>query len=301
MHIRKIDLNLLAIFDTIMAEKSVSQAAERLGLTQSAVSQALKRLRHLVGDELFVRTGRGVTPTPRATEIAAPIREALDKVHRALAETSDFDPRRTDRIFTLTMIPGYEAMVLPRCLSWLATNAPGIGLKVESSAGADLAEDLKQGRLDTAMSFEEYPGPHFRNELLFEDEIVVLARRDHPLVGKKMTRQQYSNLDHVVLQVPMATGTMVTEQLQRIGLKRRVLHEVPTLTSIPDVVAATDLIATLPLRTSRRFIDQLDLQALAPPIPLAPAKIYQVWHARLDGDPAHRWLHRSIRDVCQKL
>ncbi len=301
MHIRQIDLNLLAVFDAIMAEKSVSRAADRLGLTQPAASQALKRLRDLVGDELFVRTARGVTPTPRAREIANPIREALDKVREALGETGSFDCSQSERMFSVTMIAGYEAIILPRYLSWLGANAPHVKLKVESSIGTDLADDMEEGRIDIAMGDEEYTGAQFRNELLFEDPFVVIARRDHPKIGEQITLEQYLALNHVALQVPMVTGTVVGTELRRKGVHRKIVHEVPVLTSIPAVVAATDMLATLPRRTSHAIVDTQALRILSPPVPLTPLKVFQVWHARSDGDPGHRWLRGSFREVCQRI
>ena len=301
MHIRQINLNLLTVFDAIMGEKHVGRAATRLGLTQSATSQSLKRLRTLTGDKLFVRTGRGVSPTPLAIEMAEPIRNALDLVESAFSEHRDFDFRQSDRVFSISMPAGYEAVALPRFTNWLATVSPDVRLIVTSAIGSEVFDDLKEGRVDLAMSLATDAGPSFQSELLFNDDLVVLARRDHPIVKDRITIEQYLTLGHVVLQVPIPHGLVITGELKRKGLIRRVMHEVPSLTSIPGVVASTDLIATQPLRIARAYADHLNLRILPPPTEVPPVEVYQIWHSRSENDAAHQWLRRSFRDICRQI
>ena len=301
VNLRNIDLNLLTIFDAIMAERSMTRAAARLAMTQPALSNALGRLRRTLDDPLFTRTSTGMTPTPRASSMAGPVREALDLVQRSLREPSEFDFRSAERRFTLAMSDYAEAVLMPRFVDWMARAAPGISLEIRPGAATDFVESLREGEVDLAADYVAWQRRGFRREHLFDESFLSLVREDHPEVGDRLNLKQFLGLSHVVLTPRPDRVPLLEALLRERGLTRKAALRVPHLLSMPLVVSQSDFVCTLPARMAREFADQFRLKTLQTPIKLAPLRVFQIWHSRMDNDPAHRWLRRSLLDLCRRL
>src|SRR5260221_3187541 len=189
IHFASLDLNLLRIFDALMEERSVTRVGARLSLTQSAISHALNRLRHMLGDELFMRTTDGMQPTARAAEIGPRLRQALRQMERALAPVA-FEPASTDRCFTIGATDYFSALLLPELVAELRTQAPYAELRIRPLDDVDIVEQLDTGRLDLAIgAFRRIPD-RFAHEILYRDDMVWLMRADHPAAGLPLTLEQ---------------------------------------------------------------------------------------------------------------
>lgn len=288
-------LTLLPVFDAILAEGNLSRAADRLGVTQSAVSQALARLRRLTNDELFESTGHGVRPTPRALDMADHVRAALDHAGMAMA-AKQFDLSTLERTFVLDIGAGFDALVLPSLLAELSRSAPGVRLLVSSARGGDILSELKYGQTEIAFDFQPSHGEGVRCELLGSDVAVVLARPGHPRLQHGLTRELYLQLGHVALVWARSdTASGVALELKRLGLEPQVAVSVPTLMSLGAVAASTDLIATTSGVAGRMLAEHYRLRVHAIPFSFRPLQLYLLWHARLDGDAPHRWLRNTIK------
>jgi DNA-binding transcriptional LysR family regulator len=297
MNLYNFDLNLLVAFDALLEERSVTDAAERLGLSQPAMSNALARLRRVVGDPLFVRTSEGMAPTPRAQEIAEPIRQALNHIQQALQQQRAFIPAAAERTFTIATTDYAELVLLPRLMEKLATDAPGVNLTVVAVGSEVPMAELESGRIDAALGrFREVPaGVHAQT--LFRERLVCVVRTEHPDVGKQLTLKQLTTLPHVLVSTQGASPGVVDEVLARQGLRRRVVLWAPHFLIIPIVVAQTNLIATLPERVARFFAQFLPLRILAVPIRLSPYPVLQLWHERTHHDPAQQWLRGLLAEL----
>jgi DNA-binding transcriptional LysR family regulator len=300
VHIGALDLNLLAALDALLEERNVTRAAERLGVTQSAMSHSLARLRALTGDALLVRAGAAMVPTPRAAELAPPIRRALDEIARALAPPAAFDPRTASRKFVLASSDYLELVLLPRLVARLEREAPGIDLR-SRRIGDDVVGDLASGAIDVAImpmpERDQRPGVFARR--LFDEKFVCVVRRGHPLAKKKMTLARYAATPHALI-APRGTelGT-VDEALARLGMKRRVAVMVPHFLIAPHVVASSDLVLTLAARVADVLAKPLKLAVLAPPreLELPGFTMSAMWHERAQNDPGQKWMRALLADV----
>lgn len=290
-------LTLIPVFDAILSEGSLSRAAERLGVTQSAVSQALARLRRLANDELFVNTGRGVRPTPRALEMAQHVYAALAQVNEAFTP-KEVDLATLERTFVLDIGAGFDALVLPRLLPELLRTAPKARLLVSNARGGDLTKELKYGETELAFDFQASDADGIRCELLGTGDAVVLARRDHPALTQGITEELYFTLPHVSLVWARSLAVSgVALVLERMGRSPTVTVHVPTVTAMGAVVGSTDLIATTSYYVGNVLAQQLGLVTHPMPFAFPLLSLYLMWHERYDEDPAHRWL----RETMQKL
>jgi DNA-binding transcriptional LysR family regulator len=302
VHITGLDLNLLVALDALLAERNVTRAAGRIGITQSAMSHALSRLRELTGDALLVRTRKGMVPTPRAEALGPPIRRALDEVTRALAPPPAFAPRTAKRRFVVGTSDYGEFVLLPRLAALLEREAPGIDLRVRAH-GADFVTPLS-GDMDLAVAPAGPPEgmPGVRARRLFDDRFVCVVRKGHPLARKRLTMKLFAAASHVLISPREKEGGYVDEALAKHGLSRRVAVMVPHFLIAPHVVAATDYVLTLAERIAARLAEPLGLAALAPPEELALEgfSISALWHERLHDDPAHRFLRDRLAFVSKE-
>ena len=303
MHIRRIDLNLLPVFDAIMAEASLTAAAGRLGMTPSAVSHALSRLRDLTGDELFESNGRGVKPTRHALDIARQIRSGVALLQAALVKTEVFDPASAERTFTIDIAAGGEAVVVPELAAAVRRIAPGVRLFIANDRAALLHGELRFGETELALDYEDQHGDGLASELLYEDEFVVLARQEHPLLQRgAMSLELYESLEHIGLSWTRAQGNSpLTLRLADLGIERNILTLVTTLGSIPEIVERTDLVASLSRRVARKFAKRWPLAVHELPFEMAPIGIFQVWHERHDRDAGHLWLRQAVKAACARM
>ncbi len=295
MELARLDLNLLLVFHHLLREKRVSAVATVLGMSQPAVSSALGRLRASLGDELFLRTQRGMEPTPYALQLATPVAAALDGLQQALQVRASFDPGRSDRNFRLAMTDVGEMYFLPVLIDAMAQQAPGVTFEVVSVTQASLKEDMASGRIDLALGLLPQLQAGFFQQALFRQPYVCLMRAKHPLATTdRLHLEDFARAEHVRV---LAAGTghgRVDEALERHGVYRQVRLTVPHYVALGDVLGHSDLVATVPERFAQRVTGPFALTIRALPVDVQGSAIHQFWHGRLHRDPGHQWLRTQI-------
>ena len=299
MDLARLDLNLLLVFHHLLREKRVSAVATVLGMSQPAVSSALGRLRSSLGDELFLRTQRGMESTPYALQLAEPVATALDGLQQALNVRASFDPATSERSFTLAMTDVGEMYFLPVLMDALAQAAPGVTLNVVAVTSASLKDDMASGRTDLALGLLPQLQAGFFQQALFRQPYVCLMREAHPLAhAEGLTLSDFAAASHVRV---MAAGTghgridaAISETLERQGVQRRIRLTVPNYVALGDVLGHSDLIATVPERFAQRVTSPFALTTRPLPLAVDGSAIHQFWHARLHKDPGHQWLRELV-------
>ena len=293
MDITKLDLNLLVVFHHLLIHKRVSVIAPLLGMSQPAVSSALGRLRAHLGDELFLRTQGGMTPTPYALQLAEPVAMALDGLQQALNVRAAFDPLTSTRSFILAMTDVGEMYFLPVLVDALTWAAPGVTLQVVSVTQASLKDDMASGRIDLAMGLLPQLQAGFFQQALFRQKYICLMRQSHPLAAdNKLTLDSFTQAEHVRI---VAAGTghgRVDVALENQKLHRQFRLTVPHYVALGDVLSHSDLMATVPERFADRTLEPFGLIKRDLPISVADSAIHQFWHSRLHRDPGHQWVRR---------
>jgi DNA-binding transcriptional LysR family regulator len=291
MNIREADLNLLCILDALLRLRSVSRAAEDLGMSQPAVSFSLNKLRILFKDPLFIRAARGMRPTPRAEELAGPLQEVLDKIKSGLLTPTRFDPATTQRRFTFNMADVGELVFLPALRARLEAAAPGANIKTVSTPPSELEEAMRSGEVDLVVGyFPDLQGAAVYQQRLFSHSFVCIVRKDHPRIGSQLTRNRFLEEGHAVVQQEGKSHELFEQALADQGLARRVVISIPHFLAIPLIIAESDLIVTVPYAVARSFARMADLKMLPPPIQVQRADLKQYWHARFHHDPANQWI-----------
>jgi DNA-binding transcriptional LysR family regulator len=296
MNVQDLDLNLLRVFDAVLREKGVTAAAARLELTQPAVSNALGRLRAVLGDALFVRTPSGMEPTPFARGVAEPVRQALALLDSALAHGPVFEPASATRAFRFYMSDLGQVEFLPPLVERVQRLAPNVRLEAVSFDLEHIADGLGSGALDLAIGFLPALGPPVQRKFLFRDPYVCLMREDHP-AGRGFTRKKFVEASHVLVTYRGGGHRVIEEALERAGVARRIALRVPHFTVVPMVLERTDLILTLPARVGRVYERRGRLKQLPVPISIAPAEVAVHWHERFDPDPGNRWLREQVIEL----
>lgn len=296
MHLRDLDLNLLVIFHQILIDKSVSGAAESLGLTQPAISNALRRLRSTFNDELFVRTSQGMQPTPYATLLADPISQAIDLLHTAINQQDHFDPLRSKKRFYLAMTDIGDMYFLPKLIDTLLRQYPGISVKTLRSH-AELAESLAAGEVDLVIGLHPELQAGFYQRRLFHHRYVCLCRKDHPLSKLPMTRENFCSYAHVKITSASTGHGEIDTIMQHAGLERDIRLEIPHFVAVGHILQNTDLIATVPERFANSCTSPFGLVSLPLPIDLPEIAINLFWHSKYHKDPANKWLRQLIFDL----
>jgi DNA-binding transcriptional LysR family regulator len=294
------NLNLLVAFDALLAERNVTRAAARIGVTQSAVSNALAQLRVLFDDPLFLRGPRGVTPTPRALELAGPIQQGLALFASALAPSA-FDPSRSTRTFILAASDFVQLVLLPPLLRRLAREAPGVRIEVRPWGLHDVPDALARGEVDLMAGFYGKLPPQHEQSFLFEEPYVCIVRKGLPRVGRRLTLKRWLELSHVLVSERGDSPGSVDRALAARGLARRVGARVSHFLHVPALVAGTDLVAAVGRHVAEAFARSHALTVLKPPIPLPAGRVGQVWHRRVESDPGHRWLRRTLEEVAREV
>lgn len=297
MNISALNLNLLPVLDALLAERSVSRAGKRLGLSQPAVSNALSQLRTVLQDSLFVRHAQGMIPTERALALAGPLRAALAALAQGLDPATLFDPRTADRSFTIVTNDFVAFVLLPRLLTRLSREAPGVRLQVRAWQEHRIPPDLERGEADLMLGFYRDLPPAHRQVPLFEDVFVGAVRRGHPLVRKKLTLATYLKLSHVLVSHQPDGRGVVDDALATRGLSRNVALRVSHFLLVPFVITATDYVAALSELVARPFAEAWPLQLFKLPVSLQGATVRMVWHERTEGSAAHVWLRGIIAEI----
>ncbi len=297
MNVADLDLNLLTVFDRVRRDRSITRAAEALGLSQPAVSNALARLRAATGDRLYVRTPGGMVPTAYAERIAPAVAGALEAIHGALATGSSFDPAGSERGFVLTLTDLGEAYFLPPLIARLAGVAPGIRFHTLPAPRERPAEALADGSVDLAIGNLPNLGSGTYRQRLFRERYVCIVRDDHPAIGARMTTRQFERAGHV-LAAPTGTGHATVERvLLEHGGRSSIRVEVQHFLAIPSIVAGSDLVGVVPTRVARQGLLGGLVRIVEPPFAIAPFVVRQCWHARAHADPGHRWLRGLVAEL----
>ena len=299
MNWRAFDLNLLIVFDAVMQERSVTRAGRRIGLSQPAMSHALARLRHMLKDDLFVRTPDGMRPTARAEQIASPLRNALFEMQRAI-EPAIFKPATSDRRFTIA-VNNYAAVVMAAPLAAAVSDAaPSITLDLRPRGTLDIVTQLDRGDLDLVSGGMEPSAERFSAALLVEDAFVVVMRRGHPAGKRKLTAKSFAALAHLDVSSSREDTSFIDLWLDQRGAMRRVALRAPYL-SIAAILGRSDLVVSLSGRMAQNLVRNQPLQIHKAPYSSPKAPMNMVWHRRFDNHPAHRWLRDIVLSVTKRL
>lgn len=294
------DLNLLVVFHQIHQDRKLSLAAQNLGLSQPTVSAALAKLRALMNDELFIRTPRGLLPTPLADRIAAPLGRSLADIRHTLATQAGFDAAAATRRFSLAMTDIGEFHFLPRLLVALESAAPQLSISTVRGTAVNLTFEMESGRVDLALGFLPDLVSGFHRRVLFTQRYVCLYRRGHPLAARPADRAAWAACQHAVV-VSAGTGHGAAEQwVERAAPGRFVRLQVPHYVALADVLEATDLVATVPEAFARRSVKHFDLVHSAHPIELPPIEIALYWHTKYQRDRANRWMRNLVVRLFQQ-
>ncbi len=294
MELKDIDLNLLLVFRELLMERSVSGAADQLGLSQPAVSHALKRLRQLTGDDLFIRTPKGMMPTPYAGAMAEPVNQALELLYTTLNQQSEFRPDESRRKFIIGMSDLGEIEFLPRLIAALNEIAPDITISTVRDDRGNLREAMEAGQVDLAIGLLPQLITGFHQQRLFLQRYVCLFRKGHALDKGTMTQREFFTAEHVRV-ISEGTGHDRADEIIESGTaKRRIRLLVPHFVAIGHIVQTSEMIATVPELYALRYEKPLNLSYAAHPIDLPKVEINLFWHARYHRDPGNQWLRQLI-------
>ncbi len=293
VNIYNFDLNLLRVLDALLRERNVSRAAERLSLSQPAVSNALSRLRELLDDPLLVRAGRAMQPTPRALSLEAPIRDALQQIEHTLNAGDFFDPATSRQRFVIAVTDYVELICMPRLMAHLAQVAPGIQLAIEHLTPSLPAEALDNGELDLVLGrFVEVP-TRFHTRRWASETLQVALRQSHPLADEALDLDRFLRLRHLWVHGGQTRG-MVDQWLEEHGLSRDVVYTTPNYLQAAHIVASSDLAAVLPTQLARYFAELMPLRLFELPFDLGSFRLDIVSVAQRERDAALQWLIEQI-------
>ena len=294
MELKDIDLNLLVVFNQLLAEGRVSKVADNLGLSQPAVSNALARLRKVTDDPLFLRTTRGMEPTPYAQQLAEPVAYALGMIHSAVNQRTSFDPATANRAFTVGMTDIGEIYFLPTLMQELAKVAPGVTMSTVRNTNVNLNDEMEAGHINLAIGLLPQLKAGFYQRRLFKQRYVCMFRKGHRLDKRKLSLAEFSAAEHVVV-VSEGTGHgKVDELLERSGVQRKVKLTVPHFVAVGHILHHSDMVATVPERLAQALVGPFELTYVAHPATLPEIAINMFWHAKFNKDPANEWLRGLV-------
>lgn len=295
--VRKIDLNFLTVFEAMQRERSVTRAAQQVGLSQPATSAALARMRRQFADPLFVRTARGMVPTPLADEIAPAVHDALETVRRRILERSVPVPADTERTLRLSISDATALALLPRLIRQLQHTAPLWRVQTETLNPADLPRALEAGECDLAVGNLDMARAGIYRQKLMSTEFKVIHQRAHPRLRGPLTLRNYLDAHHAVMRGHGSPPSMLEQTLARRGHERKIALSVPQFLLLPAVVAETDLIATVPAHVARTFAAPYRLAVWPLPLPVPELVLYQYWHQRYHADASSKWVRGVVRTL----
>ena|SRR5437868_2106775 len=295
-----LDLNLIRVFVAIYETRSVTQAAERLDVTQPTISYGLAKMRQVYADRLFSRSGAGLVPTGLAEQLFERFRDALSTIESTLAQQSLFDPALSTRRFRLAMSDIGVLYFVPPLLRRFQESAPRIEIDI-SQISDDVGEDLAAGRVDLAIGHIPALAPSTRSALLFREHYVCLMSAVHPTIGDAMSLKEFATARHVMVSSPRTGHFLVEEALAQRGVNRNIVARVPQFTVLPQLLSQSDMLVLLPSRVASLYVQQGGLKALPLPVELPDFLVQAHWHARHEYGAAHRWLIDEIVQTLSKL
>ena len=298
MNINSIDLNLFLVFQAIYATRSVTLAGDRLGMTQSAVSNALKRMRERFNDALFVRSADGMVPTPVAERLIAPIEEGIACLVQAVDQGRTFEPGASSRTFRIAVNDIGQLVMMPELLAVARGVAPGVRFETVDVSMADARQRMLHGQIDIALGSWEPMGPSFYQQRLFDETFVVLMSKASPLgTRESIELDDYLAAEHIAYRPQGTTDSQLQQTLDRAGAldRRRVVLTAAHSLGLSSIVAASGLLLTAPARLAKAMVtSRTDLHAVNAPFEVMPFEIRQQWHERFHQDSGNRWLRELI-------
>ena len=294
--LRKLDLNLLVIFEEIYTAGNISHAARRLGLSQPTISNSLTRLRGSLDDQLFTRGKRGVVPTPRAEQLIGPVREALQAIKSGVAEIDEFDPATTKRNFRMVLLDQLEPILIPPIVRDIQAYR-SITLETLPIANTSVAEGLSDGSLDIALSTFVSDLEEMHCEAIGSANVVMVARKNHPAIDNEITMELFESLGHMALPTKLRAMSRLDEFLKHKNISRQIVYTVTKFWSFPHILAHTDLIAMLPGDFAVEAAKYFEIEIYPLPFELPEQQVYMTWKKAIDNDPAHIWLREKIRSA----
>ena len=295
IHIEKLDLNLLVVLQTIYVERSVTRAAARMNLTQSALSQSLRRLRQVLDEPLFLRRGSALVATPFTNNLMGPLEIALRHVQSALNAANIFDPAHSVRRFVVAMDERLEAFILPTLVQQILTSGLGIGLNSIRVDHASLEESLLIGRIDAAVSAMELRSPNLRRVRISTDTIVVLANRNHPIAnGDSISIEQYLQCQHLAVINDKTYTSDEDTILSRAGFTRSIRMQVQRYVGAMSIVANSELLVTMPNHYATVVNRYARNNRFAFPLVIDPVEYFLYWNSQIESDPGIAWLKSEL-------
>lgn len=294
-----LDLNLIPYLVAMDEKRSVSRAARFLGVSQPRVSSALGRLREYFDDPLFIRTARGMQPTPRAEALVPAAREALERIQKGMVETHRFDPQTTTDVFSIALSDVGEIVFLPRLLRAFAELAPRARLRSVSLPPSEIERGIEAGDVDLAVGyFPDLGGNNFFQQRLFTHRFICLMRSAHPLASQKLTLERFTSCGHAVVRAEGRSQEVLENYLERHRIRRRSVLETSHFMSLPFILAKTDLIATVPHAIGYAYVaEHASITLAEPPFKLPRYDLKQHWHRKFNNDPRVTWLRALVSSL----
>ncbi len=295
MQLSAVDTNLLVMLNPLLQTRSVAKASKQLGLSASATSHALARLRVLFDDELLVRAGRGLVLTPRAALLAPLVAKAVVSLEQVILPEEDFQPEKLKRTFRLGYADYLDWVLLPGLDQALREQAPLVDVLTNSSF-KDTIEELRNGALDFAFVVDPNLPPDMHTRIVMKDGYVSIVRKRHPCLERRMTFKRFANLRHILIAPQGTSGGVVDAMLATKGLKRRVARTLSSFMAAPFLVANSDYVLTLPSSVAKVAAGLVDFEVLNMPGVPPATRLLLVWHERMHHDPAHKWFRNLIAE-----
>jgi DNA-binding transcriptional LysR family regulator len=296
-----LDANLLIALDALLQENSVTRAATQLGVTQSAMSQTLARLRHQFDDPILVKVGRQMEPSPFGLRIKARLRVAVEELEAIVGDRPTFDAATASDRFVLATVDYLAALLFPALARAVSAGAPRVDLAVRALDTASVTPELQAGHVHLYVGVVAETERALEVERLFTDRLRVLVRAGHPLAAGALDIAGYAGAAHVLVSPRRERSSIIGRALEEAGHARRVAIEVPYFSLLPGLLLESDLIATVPERIAQTFADQHPLEILEPPVSLPGIEICLAWHPTYAADPAQVWLREVVRSVCREI
>ena len=305
VNLARIDLNLLVHLDALLKERSVTRAAARVGIGQSAMSHNLARLRELFGDELLTRGSEGMRLTPRAVALLEPARTMLAQVEALVSRDQAFDPATAMRTFRFGLPDSMEILIMPALLARMREVAPGIHLRLYNFDASRLLDDLDADEMDLAIGYEAFqPGQfHHKRRKVFTETYLCMFNAEKTGVAPPISLEDFVRLPHVLtsLRPGRSVRGIVDDALEKLGLRRSIALTTPRFLTVPSLVARAPVIVTMQARLARRFAAELGLNLSPLPVELREVTVSLLWHASYDNDPAHTWLREQVVQLAAEL
>lgn len=294
-NVRLLDVSLIQVFLGLMRHRKSTLVAVEMGLTQPAISHALKRLRIIYGDQLFIRRPSGFEPTHLAIALEPALKQALNLLQGSISAPTTFDPNNSKRTITIAAYDYELATVLPPLIADLSNTKVQLHVSDRPLRGAYALEALADGEVDMVLSYFNIPKNRFSADLIYEDNYRLVARKNHNIFRSKITPASFANARHLLVSPDGLKRGRVDESLEKLGLARQVISSVPLFLPALSVLAKSDLIATLPGRVVDHFAELFDLTSAPLPFPTPPIPVSAVRHLRDVGNPMHKWLLERLR------